>query len=64
MCISPVGLKHGRWVFRLRPDCEDDDEERLSLRLPRVPQRRIRLDPRLRTAEMHTYQVASVEPAT
>lgn len=59
----PGGPEHGRWVFDYNPERPDDDESgyRFGAHAFRLGEY---VSIRGEDGEMHTFQVASVEPAT
>jgi hypothetical protein len=63
LVYKPGGPEHGRWVFDYAATAEDDDESgyRFASHVFR-PGEYVSI--RGEDAEIHTYQVASVEPAT
>jgi hypothetical protein len=60
---KPGGPEHGRWIFDYNPRRADDDESgyRFGAHVFRTGEY---VSIRGEDGEMHTYQVASVEPAT
>lgn len=60
---KPGGPEHGRWMFDYNPKRADDDESgyRFGAHAFRLGEY---VSIRDEDGEMHTYQVASVEPAT
>jgi hypothetical protein len=60
---KPGGPEHGRWIFDYNPTRADDDESgyRFGANMFRLGEY---VSIRNEEGEMHTYKVASVEPAT
>jgi len=60
---KPGGPEHGRWMFDYNPNRADDDESgyRFGTHAFRLGEY---VSVRDEDGEMHTYRVASVEPAT
>jgi hypothetical protein len=60
---KPGGSEHARWVFDYDPEALDDDESGYRFGAHKfVPGEYVSI--RGKDAELHTFQVTSVEPAT